>query len=724
MIKVIKRDGVVVPFDQSKIISAVLKAQESVGVSSMSLAEAVAGQVKEVLSVNEWKEIKVSTLQDLVIASLKANNEKVAMSYYHYRDMRDKEREKDSKFIKEIRELIRGEGLVKNENANKDAKVFPVQRDLIAGIISKHLGRNYALPDHIVQAHDSGDIHYHDLDYAPFLPMTNCCLVDLKGLLANGFKLGNAQIESPKSIGVACAVMAQITAQVASHQYGGTTFANVDQVLALYAEKSWDKHYERAKEFDIFDRDKYANEMTSKEIYDGIQAYEYEVNTLFTTNGQTPFVTVTFGMGTSWFEREIQKAILGVRIKGLGKDGITAVFPKLVMFLEEGINLKPEDKNYDIKQLALECSSKRLYPDIISAKINRAISGSPQPVSPMGCRSFLAGWKDADGNYTLDGRNNLGVVSINLPRIAIESGGNFEKFWSGLSARLALSKEALETRIDSLRGVKASVAPILYTEGAFGVRLNPDDEVIDIFKNGRASISVGYIGLHEVMQLMFPDIEHPLHSAEAQAFAKSVVGHMKKTTQVWKEESPEGWGYSLYSTPSESLCDRFCRLDKEKFGEIKGITDKGWYMNSFHFDVDKKVTPFEKIDFEKEYHYLASGGHISYAEFPNLRHNLKALEAVWDYAMERLAYFGTNTPSDICFECKFEGEFKATSKGFECPKCYNNDSNKMNVIRRVCGYLGAPNARGFNHGKQQEVIHRVKHIEASTLGCIDGECPI
>lgn len=720
MIKVVKRDGAKSSFQLIKIINAIMKAQESAGVSNITQANDIAVAMKESLEATNRTEVSVSELHKMVEKMLMATDVEASRAYTLYRRQRDVAREKDSQFVKDIRALIKQEDvLIANENANKDAKVFPVQRDLMAGIISKHFGRTYALPDHIVKAHDSGDIHYHDLDYAPFLPMTNCCLVDLKTLLRDGFRLGNAQIESPKSIGVACAVMAQITAQVASHQYGGTTFANVDQVLAQYAELSWWKHYERAMKYGIGSKaEQYAYELTEKEIYDGIQAYEYEVNTLFTTNGQTPFVTVTFGMGTCWFAKTIQEAILKVRIRGLGKDGITAVFPKLVMFIEDGINKNPEDPNYSVKQLALECAAKRLYPDIISAKINRAITGSSVPVSPMGCRSFLSGWKDKDGNEVLDGRNNLGVVSINLPRIAIESGGNFDRFWGLLNERLALSKEALETRIDSLRGVKASVAPILYTEGAFGVKLKPDDFIIDLFKHGRASISVGYIGVHEVMQLMFPHIDHPLSDAEAQQFGKSVVERMKATVTEWKESSEEGWGFSLYSTPSESLCDRFCRLDKDKFGTISGITDKGWYMNSFHFDVDKKVTPFEKIDFEKEYHYIANGGHISYAEFPNLKHNLQALEAVWDYAMENLAYFGTNTPSDKCFECGFDGEFTCTSKGFNCPNCGNNDSNKMNVIRRVCGYLGAPNARGFNPGKQAEVEHRVKHMSTKLVGQI------
>ncbi|MGL5013630.1 MAG: anaerobic ribonucleoside-triphosphate reductase [Bacteroidales bacterium] len=721
MIKVTKRDGSSVPFQPTKIVKAVMKAQEAVDSSNITLAQDIADDIQKQMESTGRAVISVSELHALVEKMLLPHNHKASRAYTGYRKSRDIAREKDSQFVKDIRALITQEDkLIANENANKDSKVFPVQRDLMAGIISKHFGRNYALPPHIVQAHDSGDIHYHDLDYAPFLPMTNCCLVDLKGLLANGFRLGNAQIESPKSIGVACAVMAQITAQVASHQYGGTTFANIDQILEPYVQASWTKHWNVGMEEGVADVEGYADRRTAKEVFDGIQAYEYEINTLFTTNGQTPFVTVTFGMGTSKYSRWIQEAILKVRIKGLGKDGITAVFPKLVMFLEKGINLAKEDPNYDIKQLALECSSKRLYPDIISASINRQITKSPVPVSPMGCRSFLGGWKDANGDYTLDGRNNLGVVSINLPRIAIESGGNVGTFWGLLSGRLALAKEALETRIDSLRGVKASVAPILYTEGAFGVKLHPDDEIIDLFKHGRASISVGYIGIHEVIKLMFPNIDHPLNSSEGQDFGKKVVEFLKAAVTQWKEESPEGWGYSLYSTPSESLCDRFCRLDKEKFGVIPGITDKGWYMNSFHFDVDKKVTPFEKIDFEAEYHYIASGGHISYSELPNLRNNLPALEAVWDYAMERLAYFGTNVPSDICFECKYEGEFKSTSKGFECPKCANKDGNRMNVIRRVCGYLGAANARGFNPGKQAEVCHRVKHMDGPvSVGSLD-----
>lgn len=707
MVKIIKRDGKVVEFDINRIIQAIMSAQGNLGCSNFDDALKVGMEIQN--KFMNHSEVSIADIQNEVESLLMETNHDVARKYIEYRAKRDKEREKQSPLARAIQGLVeQTNDTILKENANKDAKVFPVQRDLLAGIISKHFARTYVLPEAVVEAHDKGEIHYHDLDYAPFLPMTNCCLVDLKGMMKNGFKLGNAKIESPKSIGVACAIMAQITAQVASHQYGGTTFANVDKVLAPYAKMSFVKHYANAKKWGVDDADSYADEMTSKDIYDGIQAYEYEVNTLFTTNGQQPFVTISFGTGTDWFEREIQKAILKVRIKGLGKDGLTAVFPKLVMFLEEGVNIKPEDINYDIKQLALECSSKRLYPDIISAKINREITGSSTPVSPMGCRSFLSVWKDEKGEEVLDGRNNLGVVSINLPRIALESGADKTKFYEILDKRLLVAKEALETRIDRLRGIKASVAPILYTEGAFGVKLNPDDDIIDMFKNGRSSVSLGFIGIHEVGLAMFG--VSPTESEECYQFCKDVVQYLSDATLSWKNASPEGWGYSLYATPSESLCNRFCALDKAVFGDVKGVTDKDYYTNSFHQDVYKRSNPFDKIDHESPYHAISNAGHISYAEFPNVRNNLEALETVWDYAMEHLDYFGTNTPSDKCMECGFEGEFKIDGDGFHCPNCGNNDSKTISVIRRVCGYLGQPSARGFNHGKNVEMTRRVKHL--------------
>lgn len=615
--------------------------------------------------------------------------------------------------ISQINEVCNRESNeLSTENANKPYGVFPTQRDLLAGIASKYVARS-RLPSNVVEAHDKGVIHYHDLDYSVSLPFTNCCLVDLKGMFENGFKLGNAEIETPKSIGVACAIMAQITAQVASHQYGGTTFANVDVVLEPYVEATYQKHLNEAFEWGISDFDKYAMKKTEKDVYDAFQAYEYEINTLFSSNGQTPFVTISFGTSTTWMGTVIQEAILKNRIKGLGKDGVTAIFPKLVFFIEEGINLKPEDPNYSIKKLALECSAKRMYPDIISSKINKEITGSSVPVSPMGCRSFLSVYKE-NGKEILDGRNNLGVVTLNLPRIALELGSDNlskESYIQSLRDRLGLCYTALMTRIDSLRGAKASVAPILYCGGAFGVRMNPNDEILSLFKNGRSSISLGYIGLHETLKLIFND--EPFDNKEAQEFGKYILKEMNYYLSKWKEET--GYAFSLYSTPAESLCHRFCKLDKAEFGSVKGITDKGWYTNSFHLDVERKVNPFEKIDFEKDYHRIATGGHISYVELPNMKDNLKALEQVWDYAVENLDYFGTNTPVDQCFTCDFHGEFIPTENGFKCPKCGEMDTKKMSVVRRTCGYLGNPASRGFNEGKQKEVIHRTKHIAKPEL---------
>ncbi|WPJ20957.1 anaerobic ribonucleoside-triphosphate reductase [Klebsiella phage KP5] len=704
--KVEKRDGTIVDFDKEKIRNAVYKAGGTMTDEDSAIMLVLRSQIRN------GKAMKISQIQELVEESLMKTNPTVARAYIEYRHDRDIAREQNGKLFRDIKGLMTlSNKELTNENANKDSRVFPTKRDLLAGIVSKHMARNHILPKHIVAAHDSGDIHYHDLDYSPFTPYTNCCLVDLKGMLENGFRMGNADIEPPKSIGVATALMAQITAQIASHQYGGTTFANVDQVLAPYVEMTYNKHFKDAVWYGVPKSKQYAMEKTEKDVFDAFQSYEYEVNTLHTANGQTPFVTITFGMGTGWRERMIQKAILKNRIRGLGKKGITPVFPKLVMFMEKGVNLNPEDRNYDIKKLALECASKRMYPDIISAANNRRITGSSIPVSPMGCRSFLSVWHDEHGNEILDGRNNLGVVTINLPRIAIEAEAQEDEdahdaFWRILDERLELCFEALMTRIDSLRGVKASVAPILYTEGAFGVRLKPDDEILELFKNGRSSISLGYIGLHETLML-FGSGQHPFDRIGSQNMGRLILEYLRAATEAWKKKT--GFGFSLYSTPAESLCHRFCKLDYEKFGSIKGITDKGWYTNSFHLDVDRKVTPFEKIDYEADYHYIATAGHISYVEFPDMKNNLEALEKVWDYAMDKLDYFGTNLPVDKCFECGSDDEFKPTEDGFHCTHCGNHDPEKMSVTRRTCGYLGAPAVRGFNEGKNKEMMHRIKH---------------
>lgn len=708
---VIKRDGCQVNFDLQRIQEAIKRAAAAVNIQDDDYSLQVATTVTELLGNRE--KVDIALIQDAVENQLMSGPYKnLARAYIEYRHDRDNEREKRSQLTHDIRGLIEQSNVsLLNENANKDSKVIPTQRDLLAGIVAKHYAKQHILPRDVVIAHERGEIHYHDLDYAPFFPMFNCMLIDLEGMLTNGFKMGNAEIEPPKSISTATAVTAQIIAQVASHIYGGTTINRIDEILAPYVHISYEKHLKTAINWGIEDAKGYADSQTEKECYDAFQSLEYEVNTLHTANGQTPFVTFGFGLGTSQEARLIQQSILKNRIAGLGKNRKTAVFPKLVFAIKKGLNHQYGDPNYDIKQLALECASKRMYPDILNYDKVVDVTGSFK--TPMGCRSFLGVYEE-NGQQIHDGRNNLGVISLNLPRIAIEAQGNEDAFWQRLEERLAIAKKALMTRIARLENVKARVAPILYMEGACGVRLKADDSVAEIFKNGRASISLGYIGLHETINALFGTQQHVYDNPLLREKAIAIVDRLREATDEWKAET--GYGFSLYSTPSENLCDRFCRLDTAEFGVIEGVTEKGYYTNSFHLDVEKRVNPYDKIDFEQPYPALANGGFICYGEYPNLQHNLKALEDVWDYSYEHVPYYGTNTPIDECYECGFTGEFNCTSKGFVCPRCGNHDTNRVSVIRRVCGYLGSPDARPFNAGKQEEVKRRIKHLGNGQLG--------
>lgn len=702
---VIKRDGSKASFSRDRIQAAVESAAEQVTSEIAIYALNVALAVE--LQLEGQQQVHIGEIQTLVENELMQGPYKgLARSYIEYRHDRDIAREKQSTLTKEIEGLIEESNAdLLNENANKDGKVIPTQRDLLAGIVAKHYAKTRILPRDIVQAHEQGDIHYHDLDYAPFFPMFNCMLIDLQGMLTHGFKMGNAEIDTPKSISTATAVTAQIIAQVASHIYGGTTINRIDEVLAPYVTASYHKHLAIAEEWHIATPQDFAMSRTEKECYDAFQSLEYEVNTLHTANGQTPFVTFGFGLGTSWEARLIQQSILKNRIAGLGKNRKTAVFPKLVFAIKQGLNHKPGDTNYDIKQLALECASKRMYPDILNYDKVVEVTGSFK--TPMGCRSFLNTYQE-QGELVHEGRNNLGVVSLNLPRIALKAKGDVDQFYYLLDQQLLLARRALETRISRLENVKARVAPILYMEGACGVRLQADDTIAQIFKDGRASISLGYIGLHETINALFGLQQHVYDSAALRDHALNIISRLRAAVDQWKEET--GYAFSLYATPSENLCSRFCQIDSKEFGIIAGVTDKGYYTNSFHLDVEKKVNPYDKIDFEMPYPAISSGGFICYGEFPNMQNNIEALENVWDYSYSRVPYYGTNTPIDECYECGFTGEFSCTSKGFVCPKCGNHDSAKVSVTRRVCGYLGSPDARPFNFGKQEEVKRRVKHL--------------
>ncbi len=709
--KVIKRDGRHVDFDEKKINEALIKAEKKIHGSLSPLTyekiQTIVDLVVQEIKSRFADNVKIYEIQNIVEHILLEKNEyELAEEYINYRTKRDFARSKATDINFSIEKLINKDQTVVNENANKDSNVFNTQRDLTAGIVGKSIGLKM-LPPHIANAHQKGDIHYHDLDYHPYTPMTNCCLIDFKGMLNNGFKIGNAEVESPKSIQTATAQISQIIANVASSQYGGCSADRTDELLAPFAELNYKKHLKDAEEWiDSPERQKeYAKAKTKKDIFDAMQSLEYEINTLFTSNGQTPFTSLGFGLGENWFEREIQKAILQIRINGLGSEKRTAIFPKLIFTLKKGVNLNPEDPNYDIKQLALECATKRMYPDILNYDKIVELTGSFKV--PMGCRSFLQGWKDENGQEVNVGRMNLGVVTLNLPRIAIESKGDQNKFWQLLADRLEIMKDALLYRVERCKEAIPANAPILYMYGAFGKRLSRTDSVNELFKNRRATVSLGYIGLYEVASAFYGGEWET--NPEAKTFTLDIVKELKANADSWGDEY--GYHFSVYSTPSESLTDRFCRLDTEKFGIIENITDKEYYTNSFHYDVRKTQRHLKNLEFEKDYPKYCSGGFIHYCEYPMLQQNPKALEAVWDFAYDKIGYLGTNTPIDHCYQCGFEGDFKPTERGFECPECGNHDPKTCDVVKRTCGYLGNPQARPMVHGRHKEISSRVKHMK-------------
>ncbi|NCB66875.1 MAG: anaerobic ribonucleoside-triphosphate reductase, partial [Bacilli bacterium] len=620
-IQVLKADGRVVPFHAKKIYKAIKKAERFLSEQNEAAADydvdAVVALVVEKLISSEADSVSTDDIHDQVEATLaEMGNLPLAEAYNTYKLTKKVKKLQQQDIELRIQSLMNADQSVVNENANKDSRVFNTIRDLTAGVAAKAIGLRM-LPKHVSNAHMKGDIHYHDLDYQPYSPMTNCVLIDFQNMLGEGFKIGNAEVDSPRSVNTATAQMAQIFANVASSQYGGCSADRVDEVLAPYARLNYEKHLETAKEWVEGEAKQiaYAEEKTRKDIYDAMQSLEYEINTLYTSNGQTPFTTLSFGLGMDWFAREIQKAILQVRIKGLGKERRTAIFPKLIFSLKRGTNLETQDPNYDIKQLAITCATKRMYPDVLMHDKIIELTGSFK--TPMGCRSFLQGWKDENGNEVNSGRMNLGVVTLNIPRIALESEGNPEAFWNIFEERLAICKDALVYRVERTKEATPTNAPILYQHGAFGKRLGEKDKVDEVFKNKRATVSLGYIGLYEAATVFYgPDWES---NPEAKAFTLDILKKMKENTDAWGNQY--GYHFSVYSTPSESLTDRFCSMDTEKFGIIADITDKEYYTNSFHYDVRKNPNPFEKIAFEMEYPQYCSGGFIHYCEYPNLQQN-------------------------------------------------------------------------------------------------------
>ena len=757
-----KRDGRVVDFDPINIISAVKSAfadlDKQVGPEEEKLIRGFADQIEGEITERYNGPAKIEDIQNLVEhALIDAHLYDVARAYTNYRLDKDIQRAKATDVNEAVSRFINQDPTLIHENANKDANVYATQRDLLAGAVSKAAAFNM-LPPAVANAHMKGDIHFHDADYSPFTAQSNCSLPNFWDMLANGFTLGNAPMASPKSIAIAATQITQIMKDVASSQYGGQTANRADEHLAAYAKKDYEKFLEEARETipdgmpvefarrqvenakanepaklhfgsreplpmdtpfhtDVDEleqeREILAKVRTRKSIYDAMQTMEYQINSNRVSNGQTPFVTVGFGLGTDWFAREVQRAILLNRIRGLGKDHHTAIFPKLVFTVRHGMNADPGDPNYDLKQLALECATKRMYPDVVFYENIVKITGSFK--APMGCRSFLQGWINPEtGKDEEDGRMNLGVVSVNVPRIAIESHGSKERFWKLFNERMEVAHQALQFRIMRCKQATPVNAPTLFRFGAFG-RLGASGNVDTLFKNERATVSLGYIGLAEATAVFYGKDWIRDHGWDPQGkeFALSIVKRMSELCKQWSKA--EGYHYSVYSTPAESLTDRFNRMDREKFGRIEGVTDHDFYTNSFHYPVWLQPTPMEKLNYEKDFPYFASGGFINYCEYPCLQDNPKALEAVWDYAYNiGIGYLGTNTPIDHCFVCGFQGDFEPTDEGFKCPECGNCDPDKCNVTKRTCGYLGNPVQRPMVHGRHEEISHRVKHMSGET----------
>lgn len=707
--KVIKRDGTTVDFDRSKIIVAIRKANDAVEPEDRINDE----KIEEIVSYIESKHrprLLVEDIQDMVEYKLmEASKFELAKTYIIYRYTRAlvrKANTTDDSILSLIRNVNKE---VMEENSNKNAVMAATQRDLIAGEVSKDLTRRVLLPEHISKAHDEGAIHFHDADY--FLqPIFNCCLINIGDMLDNGTVMNGKLIESPRSFQVACTVMTQIIASVASCQYGGQS---VDiSHLGKYLRRSYEKFKRQLVEnsegaMDEKTIEKIAKARLRDELRSGVQTIQYQINTLMTTNGQSPFVTIFMYLrdDDEYVEENamIVEEILRQRYEGIKNEVgvyITPAFPKLVYVLDENNCLKGGKYDY-ITRLAVKCSSKRLYPDYISAKKMRE-NYENNVFSPMGCRSFLSPWKDENGNYKFEGRFNQGVVSINLPQIGILAKKDEDAFWKLLDERLALCYEALMCRHRSLEGVISDTSPVHWQYGAIA-RLEKGETIDKYLHDGYSTISLGYIGLYECTKVM-KGISHT--SAEGKEFALKVMRYLRSTCDRWKEET--GIGFGLYGTPAESLCYRFARIDKERFGTIEDITDKGYYTNSYHVDVREKIDAFSKFEFESQFQNISSGGAISYVEIPNMRHNLTAMEDIVKFIYDNIQYAEFNTKSDYCHVCGYDGEIIINDNfEWECPSCGNKDQKKMNVTRRTCGYLGE---NFWNVGKTKEIKARVLHL--------------
>ena len=709
---VIKRDCTEVDFDKTKISNAILKAMKNgSGIVKPKIAEDIADEIE-----NECKdkdEVSISDIESMVYDKLITKKQRLtAKAYEGYRSIREFQRENENTTDSEIDELLDGESEYWNtENSNKNSKVLNTQRDYMAGIVSKDISRRFLLPPEVVQAHDEGIIHFHDIDYFGMNAMSNCSLINLEDMLQNGTCINKVMIEKPHRFITACTIATQIILGVTSLQYGGATITLTH--LAPFVRDSYNKYYEKYKSWGFSDEDckRYAESDTKKEVADGVQTFNYQCNSMSNSNGQSPFLSVFMYLGeTTEYKKELAMIIeefLNQRLLGLKNEVgvyVTQAFPKLLYVLEED-NIHENSPYWYLTKLAAKCTAKRMNPDYISEKIMKKYKeGNCFPC--MGCRSFLSPYKDENGNYKFYGRLNQGVVTLNLVDVALSSEGDYEKFWDLMEQRTELCHKALLCRHKRLEGTLSDVAPLLWQYGAFA-RLEKGEKIDRLLHNGYASISLGYAGLYECVKYMTG--KSHIDSQEGHDFGIKVMQFMNDKCDQWNKE--HYIGFSIYGSPIENTTYKFAKCLQKRFGIIKGITDRNYITNSYHTFVKEPINAFDKLAKESEFQALSLGGAISYVETDGLVNNVDAILEMNKFIYDHIMYAEENTKSDYCQICGYDGEIKIIDEGgeliWECPNCHNRDKDKMNVARRTCGYIGT---NYWGKGRTQEIKERYVHM--------------
>ena len=712
--KIVKRDGHIVDYCPEKIELAIKKANEEVAEEDRVSDIQIRNIVKYVEGLKK-KRMLVEDIQDIIEYRLMALGKyALAKEYITYRYTRELVRKSNTTDLS-IKELIDGESEYWNtENSNKNAKIVTTQRDYLAGITSTDITRRFLLTEDIVKAHDEGIIHFHDADYFAQNALHNCDLINLEDMLQNGTNINGVMIEKPHRFLTAMTIATQIITAVSSSQYGGCTITLTH--LAPFVRCSYERYLDKykARKFKKEDAEKYAKEDLQKEITDGVQTFQYQINSMTTTNGQAPFLSVCMYLGeTEEYKDELAmiiEEVLKQRIQGMKNEKgvyITPAFPKLLYVLEED-NIRPDSKYYYLTQLSAKCTAKRMVPDYISEKIMKELkidkNGNGQCYPCMGCRSFLTPYVDEKGNPKYYGRFNQGVVTINLPDVALSSDKDMELFWKIFDDRLELCHRALQIRHKRLSKVTSDVAPILWQHGALA-RLGKGESIHDLLHHGYSTISLGYAGLYECVKYM---TGHS-HTDESvgKEFGLKVMQYMNDKCKKWKEE--EDIDYSVYGTPIESTTYKFAKCLKDRFGVVKGITDRNYITNSYHVPVFEEIDAFTKLKLESEFQKLSPGGAISYIETPNLENNLDVVMEVIEYIYNNIMYAELNTKSDYCQACGYTGEILIDDNlEWYCPNCGNRDHDKLNVARRTCGYIGT---NFWNKGRTEEIKERVMHID-------------